>query len=141
MKMAVVHRAAGETGHGTKLSPDQRTCCLCHAAGAFRIPTSNRHHRQSDIRPLDGTQKPHPLHKLHKVKPQSQSRKTARDKNKSFFERLCSSKSLQLSFYLSWHFQMFDAVNDLNLEENVPAKNLSITAGREGGGGVPRQRG
>lgn len=54
MKMDVMHRAAGETGHGTKLSPDQRTCFLCRAAGAFRIPTSNRHQKQSDIRPLGG---------------------------------------------------------------------------------------
>lgn len=38
---------------------------------------------------------------------------------------------------------MFDAVNDLNLEENVPAKNLSITAGEGGreGEGACRGRG
>lgn len=85
------HRAAWETEHDSTLSPDQRTCCLHCAAGAFCPPNLkiNRWQKRCDFRPLDKTQKHHPQHQSHgKVKVESLQETNGRKKTNLFWTSL-----------------------------------------------------
>lgn len=68
---------------------------------------------------------------------QSQSQESARDKrreeNKSFLNVFVLQKTGVVIFF-ELVLQMFDAMNDLNLEETASAENIRLTARREGTG-------
>lgn len=110
------------------LSSDQRPHCFHYAVGAFCPPLA----AEAPQHPCCWRSSKEPSFVLTSQCQSKVKVKSLRDKNKSFLNFFVVQKPGVVIFSLSWCFQMFDDVNDLYLEENVSAENVSIKMRWEG---------